>query len=104
MKADLSSYSRSGPREGPTERQASVLRFIASFSAEHGYPPTLREIGDELGMLSTNGAATHIDRLVRKGMVTRKALVARGLVLTDAGRAFLEAQPGPAPACAEGGS
>lgn len=93
-----------GPNLIPTDRQAMVLRFIASFTAEHGYPPTLRQIGDALGILSTNGVNQHLLRLVCKGLIKHTRNVSRGLVLTDAGRAFIATQPGPAPACAEGGS
>lgn len=94
-------------RDGsPSPRQAEVLRFIAEHAAQHGYPPTLREICNGIGIVSTNGASDHINGLIRKGMLTRARLVSRGLVPTASGKAFLEStRPGPAPAGAtEGGS
>lgn len=96
----------------PTARQAQVLRFIAASIVERGYPPTRHEIGDALGLASTCGVQDHIKRLERRGLIRRSRMVSRGLVLTDAGRAFIasqadapiEAPTGPAPASAGGES
>lgn len=105
MRADLTPYTKAWAGKPPTARQAQALTFIAAYTAEHGYPPTVREISDSMGIASNNGASEHVDRLERKGLVTRARLVARGLVLTASGKAFLEStRPGPAPAGAEGGS
>lgn len=53
----------------PTERQVQVLEAIQAFVDEHGYSPTLRELGAMLGIKSTNGVTEHLNSLVRKGCV-----------------------------------
>jgi repressor LexA len=62
-----------------TERQAEVLRFIERRIAEQGYPPTLREIGEELGIRSTNGVNDHLKALERKGLLSRDGHRSRAL-------------------------
>jgi repressor LexA len=65
-------------------RQAEVLDVIRRAVERRGFPPTYREIGDALGISSTNGVADHVKALVRKGYI-RKARggAARGLQLTE---------------------
>lgn len=52
-------------------RQADVLAFIRAYLRRQGYAPTIREIGDALGMRSTNGVKEHLVALVRKGFLRR---------------------------------
>mgnify|MGYP006093638095 CR=1 FL=1 len=52
-------------------RQREVLEYIASYMDNQGMSPSLREVGDALGIKSTNGVADHIKALVRKGYVER---------------------------------
>jgi repressor LexA len=69
-----------------TDRQLEILRFIAREVEVDGFPPTIREIGDELGINSTNGVADHLKALVRKGYLERRPRArARGLKLTRGG-------------------
>ncbi len=66
-------------------RQRQVLDTIATHVDQFGIPPTLREIGDALGIRSTNGVADHVKALVRKGYLERAAkgsVRARSLRLT----------------------
>lgn len=68
-------------------RQRDVLDFIQSTIAQRSIPPTYREIGDALGISSTNGVADHVKALVRKGYLKKANRgapggVARGLMLT----------------------
>jgi repressor LexA len=51
-----------------TPRQKQVLEFIKTYVAEHQYPPTIREIGDYLG-ISVKGAHDHIRALQKKGVI-----------------------------------
>jgi len=51
-----------------TSRQAEVLGFIAVFVEDHGYPPTIRELGDRFG-ISIKGAYDHIKALEKKGQL-----------------------------------
>jgi repressor LexA len=69
-------------------RQRDVLDFIQSSIAQRNIPPTYREIGDALGISSTNGVADHVKALIRKGYLKKATRgshggVARGLMLTN---------------------
>jgi repressor LexA len=50
-----------------SERQRQVLHFIAETVAERGYPPSVREIGDALGLASSSTVHSHIHSLERRG-------------------------------------
>ncbi len=69
-------------------RQKQLLDFIASFSDQHGIPPSLREIGDALGIRSTNGVSDQVKALVKKGFLERvgDARTSRGLRMTHQAR------------------
>lgn len=65
-----------------TERQRAVLDYIQASILDRGYPPTLREIGNHLGIRSTNGVNDHLRALERKGYLTREDMKSRTLKLT----------------------
>jgi len=52
-------------------RQQEILDYIASSINQRGIAPSFREIGDALGIRSTNGVADHIKALERKGYIDR---------------------------------
>ena len=62
-----------------TDRQKRVLEFIRRSTETRGYPPTLREIGEEFGIKSTNGVSDHLKALERKGYLERDDLKSRAL-------------------------
>ncbi len=62
-----------------TRRQQQVLEFIESCINERGYPPTMREIGEHLGIRSTNGVNDHLKALKRKGFIVRDDMKSRAL-------------------------
>ncbi len=68
-----------------TTRQREVLRTIATFSAEHGYAPTTRELMALLDIHSENGVHDHLRRFRRQGLVTWELGKNRTLRLTAAG-------------------
>jgi repressor LexA len=81
-----------------TDRQQAVLDVLRSHTAEHGYPPTVREIGEVLGMASSSTVHSHLAALERAGIIERdptkpRALkwgptaAAAGVDLTSAGSA-----------------
>ncbi|NLY94050.1 MAG: transcriptional repressor LexA [Myxococcales bacterium] len=78
-----------------TDRQRAVLDFISESIARRGYPPTLREIGNHLGIRSTNGVNDHLRALERKGYLTREDMKSRTLRLV---RKAPAAEPAPEPA------
>jgi repressor LexA len=53
--------------EGLTERQRQTLQFIADTVAERGYPPSVREICDALGLASSSTVHSHMQALQKKG-------------------------------------
>jgi repressor LexA len=61
-----------------------VLEFIQNTINVDGYPPTLREIGNFMGIRSTNGVNDHLRALERKGYLTRKDMKSRTLRPTAA--------------------
>lgn len=56
-----------------------VLEYIHASIHERGYPPTLREIGNHMGIRSTNGVNDHLRALERKGYLTREDMKSRAL-------------------------
>lgn len=72
-----------------TDRQKEILNFILRTSEERGYPPTIREIGEEMDIRSTNGVNDHLKALERKGFLTRGEQQSRSLVATKRARLVL---------------
>lgn len=66
-----------------TERQNEAYEYIRSYVHKHRKPPTLREIGEALGIRSTNGVHKLVGALEEKGYVEREPHAARGLRLTE---------------------
>jgi len=88
--------------DGLSTRQRAILEFIHERQQDHGMTPSYREIGDAMGIKSTNGVSDHIKALLRKGYLERvgaggKGALARALSLTDAGRAEVGDVPGSEP-------
>lgn len=71
---------------GITERQEQFLAIVRTFSDLHGYAPSVREIGERMGIQSPNGVVGHIRALVRKGLLTWNPKTARSLRVVDADR------------------
>ncbi len=69
--------------QGLTKRQEQTLDFIRSSIEDRGYPPTLREIGEHMGIRSTNGVNDHLRALERKGYLTREDMKSRALKLVE---------------------
>jgi repressor LexA len=75
----------SGGHRALTARQRRVLSVIESRLAAEGRPPTLREIGLELGIASTNGVRDHLQALIEKGYIRRDERSARGIQVLRGG-------------------
>lgn len=69
--------------KGLTHRQKLVLDFITKSMEDRGYPPTIREIGEKLGIRSTNGVNDHLKALERKGFLNRDKSKSRAIRLVD---------------------
>ena len=70
-------------RQPLTARQREALEYITYCLDERGYPPTLREIGEHMGIRSTNGVNDHLKALERKGYLVREELKSRALRPVD---------------------
>ena len=66
-----------------TKRQQEVFDFIRELITDRGYGPTIREICEEFGFASPNGAMGHPRALVKKGVITRTANSSRSIELTE---------------------
>lgn len=51
-----------------TRKQLEVVNFIRSFISQHGYPPTMTEIGDYLGITKST-VFSHLAACERKGLI-----------------------------------
>jgi len=65
-----------------SQRQQKICQFIARFSREHGFAPTVREIQSSLDISSTSVVHYHLRALARAGRLTRKDGFSRTIVLT----------------------
>ncbi|EPX57134.1 transcriptional repressor LexA [Cystobacter fuscus] len=72
-----------------TERQREILAFIVKETESRGFPPTIREIGEEMDIRSTNGVNDHLKALERKGYLNRGEQQSRSLVPTKRARLLL---------------
>lgn len=52
-------------------RQQAILEFIKNEVREKGYPPSVREIGEAVGLASSSTVHGHLDRLEKKGLIRR---------------------------------
>jgi repressor LexA len=65
--------------KGLTQRQQQILDYITDSITGRGYPPTIREIGHQMGIKSTNGVNDHLKALERKGFLLRDDLKSRAM-------------------------
>jgi repressor LexA len=59
------------PAEDLTARQRRILTFIRAWVEEHGYPPSVREIGEAVGLVSPSSVAYQLKELEKKGYLRR---------------------------------
>jgi repressor LexA len=70
---------REATEKPATERQRKILDVITSFTAEHGYPPSVREIGERVGLSSSSTIHAHLKALERHGLIQRDPTKPRAL-------------------------
>jgi len=67
-----------------SNRQTAILEFIKNEVREKGYPPSVREIGEAVGLASSSTVHGHLDRLEKKGLIRRDPTKPRAIeVLVD---------------------
>jgi repressor LexA len=64
---------------GPTERQARILEVIRDFTEQRGYPPSVREIGERVGLSSSSTVQSHLKSLEKHGLIHRDPTKPRAL-------------------------
>lgn len=67
------------PEKELTDRQVEVLEFIIGHIQHTGFPPTIREIGEQLQIRSTNGVNDHLKALEKKGYLLREDAKSRAI-------------------------
>ena len=70
-----------------TTRQQEIWQFLAEYVDEHGYPPTVREIGDAVGLASPSTVHAHLANLERAGLLRRDPTKPRAIELVGRRRA-----------------
>src|SRR5207244_9954769 len=86
-------YRRGARRRGKSvsikklsERQKNILKYIEAYVDERGYPPSIREIGDRVGISSTSVVDYNLKVLERDGHIRRDREVPRRLELPSTSR------------------
>jgi repressor LexA len=62
-----------------SKRQQEIYDFVVRYAAKHGYPPTVREIGEEVGLASPSTVHAHLANLERAGLLRRDPTKPRAL-------------------------
>ena len=79
------------PKTPLTARQQEIWQFLVAYVDDHGYPPTVREIGEEVGLASPSTVHAHLANLERVGLIRRDPTKPRAIELT--GHRRVEARP-----------
>jgi repressor LexA len=71
-----------------TKRQKEIFDFVKKYSARHGYPPTVRDIGKAIGLTSSSTVHAHLANLEKLGLLKRDPSKPRAIeVLVDKAKA-----------------
>jgi repressor LexA len=74
-----------------SKRQREIFDFVVAYADKHGYPPTVREIGESVGLASPSTVHAHLANLERAGYLKRDPTKPRALEVV--GRERSEASP-----------
>jgi repressor LexA len=70
-----------------TQRQQEIFDYVKRYVSEHGYPPTVRDIGKAIGLASSSTVHAHLANLEKLGMLRRDPTKPRAIeVLKDKAR------------------
>ncbi|WP_216827896.1 transcriptional repressor LexA [Alkalihalobacterium elongatum] len=75
-----------------SKRQQEILDYIKTEVRKKGYPPSVREIGEAVGLASSSTVHGHLSRLEKKGLIRRDPTKPRAIEVTDQDQ--VEAEPG----------
>jgi repressor LexA len=79
-----------------TARQQEIWNYLVEYVDSHGYPPTVREIGEQVGLASPSTVHAHLANLERAGLLRRDPTKPRALELIGRERP----EPAPEPSAA----
>lgn len=91
----IGNLPRNPPRETTrnlTPNAVNVLRFVAKYSAQHGFAPSMREIGKATNITSLSVVSYTLDRLQQEALITKRYNKTRTFKLTAFGAALLAEQ------------
>ena len=72
-------------RDAISKRQRQVLEYIAEYSQSQGYPPSVRDIGEHVGLASPSTVFTHLSSLEQKGYIRKEKDAARAIIILEKG-------------------
>ena len=75
-----------------TPKQQRIYDYILTFTAEHGYPPSVREIGAAVGLKSPSTVHFHLKGLEEAGVIIKAEGKTRAITLSGTGRPVAEEQ------------
>ena len=78
-----------------TARQQEIWQFLVEYTDGHGYPPTVREIGEAVGLASPSTVHAHLANLERAGLLKRDPSKPRALDLIGHRTVAATAPPAP---------
>lgn len=64
-----------------SDRQRNILKYMENYLDSHGFPPTIREIGEATGIASTSVVNYNLNKLVAAGYLERSSRMSRGIRL-----------------------
>lgn len=71
------------PSNKLSDRQQHILDFLKEFTLRNGYPPSVREVGEAVGLSSSSTVHSHLNALENKGYIRRDPSSARALTVID---------------------
>src|SRR5690242_21239098 len=100
MSSTAAEQAPGGPDLDPTltARQRKIVRFISGWVQEHGYSPSMREIGRAVGLTSTSSVEHQLATLQAKGYLRRAAGCPRTVEVRLPGQPPVPPTPGQATA------
>ena len=80
-----------------TKRQKEIFEYVKSYARDHGYPPTVRDIGKAIGLTSSSTVHAHLANLEKLGLLKRDPTKPRAIeVLVDRAKAVVTPRSRPA--------
>ena len=70
-------------------KQTEILEYINKKISSEGYSPSVREIGKAVNLKSTSSVQYHLDNLIEKGLLSKKANLSRSLSNNKRNKTFL---------------